>query len=205
MKKIITLIAVAMLGISSMMAQTMTLTIEGKEVKNGDNIEVKKLPRETVMPFGTLYELGVEVELTSLISQSVRGEGIDFDHVSPGLAVCPTGFSCGNPTSETNNYLTYVDMKNLDAGRIVKGEWIHYNYAAKKPEVGLTRKSQISIKGESETITFNLTITVADPAGIENIMADEDVNAPAYNMAGQKVGSDAKGIVIKGGKKFIAK
>lgn len=205
MKKIFTLIAVAMLGISSMMAQTMTLTIEGKEVKNGDNIEVKKLPKETVMPFGTLYELGVDVELTSLISQNARGEGIDYDQVSPGLAVCPTGFSCGDPTNKENNYLTFVDMKNLTAGQTIKGEWIHYNYATKKPETGLTRKSQISIKGESEAITFNLTITVADPAGINEITAPADDNATAYNIAGQKVNSNAKGIIIKGGKKFMAK
>lgn len=44
MKKIFTLIALAWLSISSISAQTMTLTIEGKEVKNGDNVVVSRTP-----------------------------------------------------------------------------------------------------------------------------------------------------------------
>lgn len=32
-----------------------------------------------------------------------------------------------------------------------------------------------------------------------------DANAPAYNLAGQKVGKEYKGVVIKAGKKFIQK
>ena len=41
--------------------------------------------------------------------------------------------------------------------------------------------------------------------GINNIVADAkaDVNAPVYNLAGQKVGKSFKGIVVKNGKKFI--
>lgn len=41
---------------------------------------------------------------------------------------------------------------------------------------------------------------------INSITTDEaDVNAPAYNLAGQKVGKEYKGVVIKAGKKFIQK
>ncbi len=44
-------------------------------------------------------------------------------------------------------------------------------------------------------------------AGINNVTVDEefDENAPVYNLAGQRVSKDAKGIVIQNGKKFIRK
>ena len=43
-------------------------------------------------------------------------------------------------------------------------------------------------------------------SGIRNVTVDElDENAPVYNLAGQRVSKDAKGIVIQNGKKYIRK
>lgn len=37
-------------------------------------------------------------------------------------------------------------------------------------------------------------------------MADiNDANAPAYNLTGQRVNTNAKGLVIKNGKKYVNK
>ena len=64
---------------------------------------------------------------------------------------------------------------------------------------------------------FNLTgtdLTVApkdeDPAlgdvtGIEEVKTEVSVETPAYNLAGQRVNANAKGIIIKNGKAFIVK
>ena len=43
-----------------------------------------------------------------------------------------------------------------------------------------------------------------DPSGISSVKA-ENANATMYNLAGQKVGADYKGIVVKNGKKFMNK
>ncbi len=49
-------------------------------------------------------------------------------------------------------------------------------------------------------------ISAPVPTGINNIITDAaDANAPAYNLAGQKVGKEYKGVVIKAGKKFVQK
>lgn len=50
------------------------------------------------------------------------------------------------------------------------------------------------------------TIDVVE-TGISTVKADAqfNANAPAYNMAGQRVDKDFKGLVIKGGKKFVIK
>ena len=45
-----------------------------------------------------------------------------------------------------------------------------------------------------------------DPSGISNVKkAAEDVNAPVYNLAGQQVSKDSKGVLIQNGKKFVNK
>ena len=41
--------------------------------------------------------------------------------------------------------------------------------------------------------------------GISEITAEDDVNAPVYNLAGQRVAKGTKGIVIKNGKKYMIK
>lgn len=42
-------------------------------------------------------------------------------------------------------------------------------------------------------------------AGIDNITVEQefDENAPVYNLQGQRVSKDTKGILIQNGKKFI--
>ena len=49
-------------------------------------------------------------------------------------------------------------------------------------------------------------ISAPVPTGINNITTEAaDANAPAYNLAGQKVSTSYKGVVIKAGKKFVQK
>ncbi len=60
-------------------------------------------------------------------------------------------------------------------------------------------------------IPFNSVVEIAPTVnptttGISSLSADETVSdAPAYNIAGQKVSASYKGVVIKGGKKLIQK
>ena len=48
-------------------------------------------------------------------------------------------------------------------------------------------------------------ISVNGQTGITNITADQLKNAPAYNVAGQRVNEGYKGLIIKGGKKVVMK
>ena len=49
-------------------------------------------------------------------------------------------------------------------------------------------------------------ISAPVPTGINNITTEAaDANAPAYNLAGQRVGKNAKGVLIKNGKKYVVK
>ena len=56
----------------------------------------------------------------------------------------------------------------------------------------------------NQVIEFAPTAEVL-PTGINGVEAETTNNAPAYNLAGQKVAASYKGIVIKNGKKFVQK
>ena len=75
----------------------------------------------------------------------------------------------------------------------------------------LTEGETYSVKGIFGAIFKNVQEVmpieaISTTTGINNITTDAaDANAPAYNLAGQKVGKEYKGVVIKAGKKFIQK
>lgn len=60
--------------------------------------------------------------------------------------------------------------------------------------------------GTGNILISSIEITpVEGGTGISNITADENADAPAYNIAGQRVNANAKGLVIKNGKKYVNK
>lgn len=64
----------------------------------------------------------------------------------------------------------------------------------------------VTAKLGDNTIKELAPISAPVPTGINSITTEAaDANAPAYNLAGQKVGKEYKGVVIKAGKKFIQK
>lgn len=64
----------------------------------------------------------------------------------------------------------------------------------------------VTAKLSGNTIKEFAPISAPVPTGINNITTEAaDANAPVFNLAGQKVGKEYKGVVIKAGKKFIQK
>ena len=52
----------------------------------------------------------------------------------------------------------------------------------------------------------NILISKNGATGINKVVTDVDsADAPAYNLAGQRVGKNAKGVLIKNGKKYVVK
>ena len=76
-------------------------------------------------------------------------------------------------------------------------------YAGKKIKVGFKYVSTDEHAGTWEIGAFSVTTTTS---GINAPMVEEvDENAPVYNLAGQRVSKDTKGILIQNGRKFINK
>ena len=75
------------------------------------------------------------------------------------------------------------------------------DYVGKKIKVGFKYVGTSKTAGTWEVKNFSVTGTAS---GIDNVTVEElDENAPMYNLAGQRVSKDAKGIVIQNGKKYI--
>lgn len=71
---------------------------------------------------------------------------------------------------------------------------------------------QLTVDSDGSTVTFTynpatyeVKATVTPPTGIEALTIDTDANALMYNLAGQRVDKDYKGVVIKNGKKVVVK
>ena len=60
--------------------------------------------------------------------------------------------------------------------------------------------------GNTGTNVTVLKVVRGGSTGINSVNVEkENANAPMYNLAGQRVNNNAKGIVIQNGKKFIKK
>ena len=66
---------------------------------------------------------------------------------------------------------------------------------------GVSKKVVLNVK---KAFLRSVTITTVSAAGIKNVQTIEvNENAPIYNLAGQRVSKEYKGVVIQNGKKFV--
>ena len=59
--------------------------------------------------------------------------------------------------------------------------------------------------GTGNILVSSIEITPVESTGISTVKATAENNSVIYNIAGQKVSKDYKGLVIKNGKKMIQK
>ena len=91
-------------------------------------------------------------------------------------------------------------------GRLVDDDPVEETYTLEAD----AEKLYIGRNGNTGTFVTLLNIqrpndNSGDTDGITAVKSVADVNAPAYNLAGQKVADGFKGLVIKNGKKFVNK
>lgn len=68
---------------------------------------------------------------------------------------------------------------------------------------GVSKKVVLNVK---KAFLRSVTITTLSATGIKNVQTIEvNEKAPIYNLAGQRVSKDYKGVVIQNGKKFVRK
>lgn len=90
-----------------------------------------------------------------------------------------------------------------------EGNWAEFetqtvdltSYAGKKIKIGFKYTSTEQAAGTWEIKNVSVTGLVTGINKVEN--DTEDANAPAYNLAGQRVNKSYQGIIIKNGKKYI--
>lgn len=119
--------------------------------------------------------------------------------------------------SSENNKMTEIAME-CDTFREKKSkkQYLADGFANNMEGVTVSEdKIHVTWKGDNSIVKFNalihqvrvkkITVTLKSaPAGIKEIHNSEiNENAPIYNLAGQRVSKDYKGVVIQNGKKFV--
>ena len=116
-----------------------------------------------------------------------------------------------NQPKNIKNYADEIDKAQKAYLRKAINELIPEAQAmADSPEVkGALDKANEALEGDSSEDLFDalngLLEAMETATGIRGIEAGETDDAPVYNMGGQRVSNNAKGIVIKNGKKIIRK
>lgn len=129
----------------------------------------------------------------------------------PAVEVYVQGIVVADVTgSSYNNANYYISADGTETGKlqVYRGKYVDgANFSA---DVTIKAGSTVLVKGKIGTyngtnqIAAGSSIAKLTTTAIRNISLDAD-DAPAYNILGQRVSGSYKGIVIKGGKKFIKK
>lgn len=117
------------------------------------------------------------------------------DAVASNLALSSTGVVTSVipvqlPTGAVRTALNVAD----NAGNVGKEVLVYGNIQKYCGVAGVKNTSDYKFTGNSTEIT-----------GISALTIDTDVNAPMYNLKGERVDANYRGVVIKGGKKTIQK
>ncbi|MBQ3698344.1 MAG: hypothetical protein II886_00380 [Prevotella sp.] len=94
------------------------------------------------------------------------------------------------------NYLVQNEVMGSDTNRPLYG-YLSFDMAANTDYYMFSPKSQMGVYG--------FYFAPGGGTGISNVKAELDTDAPVYNLAGQKVSKDYKGVVIQNGHKMINK
>lgn len=122
--------------------------------------------------------------------------------------------------AKAENACKLVTVKGITLVEVTEGTYTNYYTDEDKTmqiydkfKVGYTPNTESAMDYTGIMIPYNSKIelapTVAPTASTSNISAitsDEATkDAPVYNLAGQRVGKNAKGVLIKNGKKYVVK
>lgn len=228
MKKLFTLVAIALLGGAvSVNAQTTlidfnneigTITPNGTSEKatvkihgNADAVPCLKLNNgyttDDVVNGNYImleteggFKSGDVITIAGVINNSDNGTNDEGRPNKRGAVIILSDITDGEEvTDEQELYTTQLFINS----RFVTEDPVPETYTLTAD----CNKLYLGRDGNTGTNITTLTIVRGTSAGITNITTEEqaDPNAPIYNLAGQRVTKDTKGVLIQNGKKFINK
>ena len=178
------------------------LELEEGQILNG-TVEVKYNPYngmpEAVKTANTSLEKLTVGNVETIAPKQVTVSDLTDDTYLCELVQVTANVSILKEGDYTNTYLESDGDQVMFYDKFKKG--INPADGSQHTYVGILIAAKLSGK---QVIEFAPTAEVL-PTGINGVVAETSSNAPAYNLAGQKVSASYKGIVIKNGKKFVQK
>lgn len=206
------------------------MILQGAGGDDGGTITAKKVTITTKMNYVTEGRNISFDEWGSILASEFNGLSDDakivFTYNCAGEVSEYPGWGCGQlksidqsidlnrnfpmgPVGDNTETMTLADIKDaLNAGPDQYGRYGLYWNVWGQGE-GKATVTRVSVKAyEIAGFTgegYKDPTSAGTDTGIENITAQPEGNGAAYNIAGQRVNSTAKGLVIRNGKKFFVK
>ena len=206
------------------------MILQGGGGDDGGTITAKKVTITTKMNYVTEGRNIAFDEWGNIVASEFNGLSDDakivFTYECAGEVSEYPGWGCGQlksidqsidlnrnfpmgPVGDNTETMTLADIKDaLNAGPDQYGRYGLYWNVWGQGE-GKATVTRVSVKAyEVAGFTgegYKDPTSAGTDTGIENITAQPEGNGAAYNIAGQRVNSTAKGLVIRNGKKFFVK
>ena len=199
MKKIYSLFALAMTlllgGVATANAQE-TLTVAPVTVAPGEQAQVVINYESTVEHYGFNMQITLPEGLSFVEDETTK---VAF---TLGSSALPTHTLSSKITDKNARIIVIELMKNpLSNGELLSFKVIADENLAENSDIVI---SGVKFNGGQYLDEIKVPVTKGTPTGINGIEANSE-KAASFNLAGQKVSANAKGIRIQNGKKIVVK
>ena len=199
MKKIYSIFALAMTlllgGVATANAQE-TLTVAPVTVAPGEQAEVVINYESTVEHYGFNMQITLPEGLSFVEDETTK---VAF---TLGSSALPTHTLSSKITDKNARIIVIELMKNpLSNGDLLSFKVIADENLADNSDIVI---SGVKFNGGQYLDEIKVPVTKGTPTGINGIEANSE-KAASFNLAGQKVSANAKGIRIQNGKKIVVK
>ena len=194
-----------------------SLGIAGKahitaEFEGNDEYEAAKVTYELTVKAASTVDLKNTPETAYTVAKALElinaGEGLDAKVYVKGQITSIKEFSAsfGNVTYDISDDATAANKLTVYRGYFYDNGKFTSSDQIKVGDVVVVYGKLVNYKNNTPQVTnssiYSLNGVVS---GVDNITVDKNVDAPAYNVAGQRVNDAYKGIVVKNGKKYLNK
>lgn len=194
-----------------------SLGIAGKanitaEFEGNDEYEAAKVSYELTVKAASTVNIKNTPETAYTVAKALEliaaGEGLDAKVYVKGqiTSIKEVSASFGNATYDISDDATAANKLTVYRGYFYDNKHFTSNDQIKVGDVVVVYGKLVNYKNNTPQVTnssiYSLNGVVS---GVDNITVDKNVDAPAYNVAGQRVNDAYKGIVVKNGKKYLNK
>lgn len=194
-----------------------TLVMAGKanitaEFEGNDEYEAAKVSYELTVKAASTVNIKNTPETAYTVAKALElinaGEGLDAKVYVKGqiTSIKEVSASFGNATYDISDDATAANKLTVYRGYFYDNGKFTSSDQIKVGDVVVVYGKLVNYKNNTPQVTnssiYSLNGVVS---GVDNITVDKNVDAPAYNVAGQRVNDAYKGIVVKNGKKYLNK
>ena len=194
-----------------------TLVMAGKanitaEFEGNDEYEAAKVSYELTVKAASTVNIKNTPETAYTVAKALElmaaGEGRDAKVYVKGqiTSIKEVSASFGNATYDISDDATAANKLTVFRGYFYDNKHFTSNDQIKVGNVVVVYGKLVNYNNNTPQVTnssiYSLNGVVT---GVDNITVDQNIDAPAYNVAGQRVNDAYKGIVVKNGKKYLNK